>query len=401
MESHGRRDRVLVAGGSFAGLEATLALHHLLSERIDLVMLTPRGELTYRPLAVEEPFTMRPPERRALGPILEELGYRLERDAIARVLPDERAIETAAGKRLEYDGLIVCVGGRMRSPYERAATISAPGEEIDIDATLLSAGELADERIALIVPPGSTWPLPIYEIALLAERRARELGRREARIAIFTHEPAPLSLFGQVPSDAVAELLERRGIEVHTNVRVIEEEGELYAIPDRTRIEAGIVIALPEVDGPALEGLPSDERGFIPIDEHCRVPGLERVYAAGDATAFPVKQGGLATQQADAAAEHLAAELGAEVQPQPFQPVLRGQLIAGAESLHLRQALTGGHGEGDISPDYLWWPPQKVAGRFLAPFLGGEALGAGSRLAEGSLIDVEVPLEGQQGGEDP
>ena len=35
------------------------------------------------------------------------------------------------------------------------------------------------------------------------------------------------------------------------------------------------------------------------------------VYAAGDATTFPLKQGGLATQQADAAAETIAAELGA------------------------------------------------------------------------------------------
>ena len=85
--------------------------------------------------------------------------------------------------------------------------------------------------------------------------------------------------------------------------------------------------------GPAVRGLPADADGFIPVDRHARVSGVERVFAAGDGTTFPVKQGGLATQLADAGAAHIAAELGAELDPEPFDPVLRGQLITGAESL--------------------------------------------------------------------
>ena len=44
-------------------------------------------------------------------------------------------------------------------------------------------------------------------------------------------------------------------------------------------------------------------------------PDLAGVYAAGDGTAFPIKQGGLATQQADAVAETIAAAAGAPVEP--------------------------------------------------------------------------------------
>lgn len=125
-------------------------------------------------------------------------------------------------------------------------------------------------------------------------------------------------------------------------------------------------IGSPMIEGPRLVGLPADDHGFIPIDEHARVPGVEDVYAAGDGTTFPIKQGGLGTQQADAAAEHIAARLGAAVEAKPFHPVLRGQLITGAESLQLRHDFTGGHGEGTASADYLWWPPHKVSGRYLA-----------------------------------
>jgi len=66
------------------------------------------------------------------------------------------------------------------------------------------------------------------------------------------------------------------------------------------------VVALPQLEGPRLPGLPADGLGFIQIDEHARVVGLDDVYAAGDATDFPIKQGGIATQQADAAVEMIA-----------------------------------------------------------------------------------------------
>jgi sulfide:quinone oxidoreductase len=121
------------------------------------------------------------------------------------------------------------------------------------------------------------------------------------------------------------------------------------------------------------------------------VVGVEDVYAAGDGTNFPIKQGGLGTQQADAAAEHIAAHLGARIEPEPFHPVLRGKLITGAESLSLRHDLTGGHGEGVASPDYLWWPPHKVSGRYLAPWLAGSAP-HGEPEPPARSVDVEVSL---------
>ena len=123
------------------------------------------------------------------------------------------------------------------------------------------------------------------------------------------------------------------------------------------------------MDGPALPGLPQDEAGFIPIDDHARVTGVDDVYAAGDGTNFPIKQGGLGTQQADAAAAHIAQRLGALIAVEPFHPVLRGKLITGDESLHLRADVAGGGGVDEVSLDCLWWPPHKVSGRYLAPFL--------------------------------
>jgi sulfide:quinone oxidoreductase len=168
-------------------------------------------------------------------------------------------------------------------------------------------------------------------------------------------------------------LLAARRIAFEGDRYVVQEPEGLRVTPSGVPPQPDLTIALPVIEGIALPGLPTDASGFIPIDSHCRVDSLEDVYAAGDGTTFPVKQGGLATQQADAAAEHIAARLGAGIEARPFEPILRGQLVTGAESLNLKHELAGGHGEGAASLDYLWWPPQKVAGRYLAAWLGHTA----------------------------
>ena len=119
--------------------------------------------------------------------------------------------------------------------------------------------------------------------------------------------------------------------------------------------------------------------------------GEQDVYAAGDATTSPIKQGGVATQQADAAAEAIAARAGADVDPQPFRPVLRGLLLTGSTPRYMRAEVSGGRGEDwRVSDHALWWPPSKIAGKRLAPYL---ALRHDELENEptGLPVDIEVP----------
>ena len=133
------------------------------------------------------------------------------------------------------------------------------------------------------------------------------------------------------------------------------------------------VVTVPRLVGPRLRGIACGADGFIETDPHGRVAGLDGVFAAGDATAFPVKQGGLAAQQADAVAEAIAASVGADVDPRPFQPVLRGLLLTGGRARYLRADISGGAGDDStISTEPLWWPPDKISGRYLAPYLSSQ-----------------------------
>ena len=386
------RHRVVIAGGGIAGLEALLALSALAEDRVGGTLVAATEEFVLKPLAVEEPFEPGAMERRDLAPIVEGEGAEFVRDRVVAVRPADRVIELAGGASLAFDSAVICLGARLRPAYAHAETLRPDTDPIAIDALLRRAAEHSSKRLALLLPRRGSWPLPVYELALLAAGRARRLGV-DVRLALVTPEAAPLAMFGEEASAAVAATLAARGIEVIARRHAEEGSGGgLRLVPGGEPLEAGAAVALPELEGPALEGLPSDELGFIPIDEHCRVSGCEAIYAAGDGTSFPIKHGGLGAEQADAAAEGIAAAAGAEVNPQPFRPVIRGKLIAGEESLNLQAPLPDGSGEASL--DYLWWPPHKVAGRYLAPYLSGGM--PGEQLREpphGIEVTLQLPQE--------
>jgi sulfide:quinone oxidoreductase len=148
----------------------------------------------------------------------------------------------------------------------------------------------------------------------------------------------------------------------------------------------GRIVSLPRAVGRPGAGLPSDVRGFIPVDAQGKVFGTAHVWAAGDAIVFPIKQGGLAAQQAVAAAEEIAARAGADVRPSPFRPVLRGVLLTGRGQAWLRRANEGV--EGEAQRRALFWPPTKIAGRYLSPYLAGVAEEVPT--PPGQLVDFDL-----------
>jgi sulfide:quinone oxidoreductase len=366
--------RVLIAGGGVAGLEALLGLRKLAEERAQIELLAPQRDFVYRPLAVAEPFGVGRAHRFDLASIVEERGGRFRADALRSVDPACGLARTRAGEEIGFDALIVATGAAVREALPGAFTFwGTPGTSGF--RRLLT--ELEDRRtgdLVFAVNGGAGWPLPLYELAILSRAHLDAHGGGRINVTLVTHEAAPLELFGVRASEAVAALLAERGIGLCTSsYPAAIEDGALALVP-AGHLTANWVVTLPRLEGPALPGLPHDDNGFIPTDDHGRVPEVEGVYAAGDATSFPIKQGGIAAQQADAAAESLAAEAGAPVDPRPFRPVLRGLLLTGREPAFLRAELTGGHGETSVAaPHPLWWPPGKIAGHHLAPYLAALA----------------------------
>lgn len=361
-----------IVGGGVAGVETALALADLAPAFAEVSVITPDPDFIYKPMIIAEPFTGEPARQLELAPLLAGVGTSVIRGTLEHVDLANRAVALGEGSELSYDLLVICIGGLPRPAYDAAETFWAGSSDLAVDRLIDRASQPSGGVLHFVVPPGTTWSLPVYELALMFRHRAIELGSSDLRIRVMTPEEGPLMIFGRPASDAVAQLLADRRIEVQTGVAVVDDRSEA---PSGLRTEAlpasGPSVALPSIEGPRVQGLPADARGFIPIDSHCRVAGAADVYAAGDGTSFPIKQGGIATQQADAAATHIAARLGADVEPEAFTPVLRGTLLTASESLHLRHRIAGGGGEGVAAIEHLWWPPGKISGRYLSAALSG------------------------------
>jgi sulfide:quinone oxidoreductase len=200
--------------------------------------------------------------------------------------------------------------------------------------------------------------------------RAYDMGL-ELAITIVTPEDAPLAIFGSAVSEAVKELLMESGIEVLTSAYAeVPAAGQVDINPGSRSLKVDRIVALPELYGPPVRGIPLGEHGFIRIDPHGRVHGVGPVYAAGDATEFALKYGGVAAQQADVAAESIAALAGAAIEPQPFHPTIHGILLTASRPRYLTARITGGHGfSSEIADTPTWSPPNKIVARYLAPYL--------------------------------
>jgi sulfide:quinone oxidoreductase len=371
-ESSARPDRdplrVVIVGGGVAALEAMLALRAMAPSRVAPVLVSASDEFVYRPVFTAEPFGLGDPRRYRLADLCGPLGVEVVINKVTEVLSDRRTVRTDDGHVLDYDALMVATGARPYPAFDSGVTFERELSAEDFDRVLLEVTEGSVPHIVVVVPDGVSWTLPAYEVALLTADWAERRHPDQSCVTLISHEPAPLAQFGATVSAAVRELLlsERIAMRFGVHPDVVTPTalrvGGAWMSTDR-------IVSLPLLAGPGLAGLPADDDGFIPVDACGRVEGLDGVYAVGDSATFPIKQGGLAAQQADAAASDIANRAGAALQPHPFRPVLRGLLITKQGPRYLRAELDDVDGTSTMSAEPLWWPPSKIASRWLGPHL--------------------------------
>jgi sulfide:quinone oxidoreductase len=372
MPSHSRY-RVLIAGGGVAALEAMVALRTLAEERAEIELLAPDRDFFYRPLAVAEPFGAGEALRFDIRALATGSGARHRTGSLAAVSAREHRATTAHGESLAYDALLLATGARQYIAVPGALTYRGSQDSPAFSRVLAEALSGEVKRLAFVVPSRVTWPLPLYELALQTATKLSDAGV-SAELLLLTPEEAPLSVFGREGSEVVAELLAGKGIEVSTGVHPDRFDQGLVQLVPGAPVAAERAIALPGLRGIPIAGVPADGSGFVHVDAFGRVEGLEDVYAAGDGTSFPVKQGGLAAQMADSAASAIASAAGAPVEPVPFEPVLRGLLLTGAEPAYLRAELGGGRMYASAAHESPpWWPAGKIAARYLSTYLAEHA----------------------------
>jgi sulfide:quinone oxidoreductase len=372
----GNRGHVVIAGAGIAGLEAALALRELAGARAEVELIDPGERFRIAASATGRAFGVGSGIDVPLPTLAARAGAALRPGRLVAVDAPRHVAMLAGGELVTYGKLLVAVGARALPVLPEALTFTGHREAAAVRTMIEGIADAAARGgrtdLALVVPPGCAWPVAAYEIALMARRHLVDRGYPEAgTITVVTAEDTPLAAFGPEASEAVGRALREAGIGVHTGAVVRDWRWGRMELAGGEPLAADRVIALPVLRGLAIEGLPSDAHGFVRSAPEGAVLGARDVWAVGDTSSFPIKQGGIACQQADAAAAAIARDLGADVEPVPFEPMLRGWIWDGAGGHFLRADLRGGHDEspGAAGRRPLWQPVAKVACRFLAPFL--------------------------------
>jgi sulfide:quinone oxidoreductase len=366
--------QVVICGGGVAAVEGLLRLRSLAGDLVKVTLVAPNDWFVYRPLAVREATGVGLTRRYQLWDIASDAGADWVKDAIASVDPAGRTVRTTGDHELNYDALLVAVGGRQVADLDHALTFrdAEAGRVYERVVSEVEQGRVGS--VAFVLPEGPVYPLPVYELAMMTAERARRAGVVGGELVLVTPEPFPLAVFGGTAGAVVGARLSAAGVEIYTSASAFAPHpGRLLIQPQGADLSPDRVVAMPRLTGPGIPGLVAHGHGFLPIDAHCAVPGTDRrVFAAGDATAFPIKHGGLAAQQADTAAAVIAQRAGAGTESAPFSPQIRGKLLTGGKPLYLDARLAGAQGfDSQVSDKPPWPVDDKIVAEELGPYLAG------------------------------
>jgi sulfide:quinone oxidoreductase len=358
-----------------AALEGLLRLRSLAGDSVEVTLVAPNDEFVYRPLAVLDPRTFGSPRRYQIWDVANVSASEWIKDSLAWIDPEARVAHTTGSRGLRFDALLVAVGGRQIADLDyvltfRDAEADRVHDQVVGDVLARRAGS-----VAFVLPEGPVYPLPLYELALMTAERARDGGIEGLEVHLITPEPTPLAVFGGSVGAAVAGLLRQSGVALHGSAMAfVPGPNRLLVQPQGDELEPDRIVALPRLSGPGIRGLTGGgAHGFVPIDRHCAVPCTGgRIFAAGDATAFPIKHGGLAAQQADAAAAAIAHLAGSAPEPTPLNSEIKGKLLTGRQPMYLSARVVGGQGfESEVSESPPWPIDNKIVALELGPYLAG------------------------------
>ena len=158
---------------------------------------------------------------------------------------------TTSGVHTSYDLLLVAIGARPRPQLPGAITFGGAADAPAVRRLLDDAAGRLRPRIVFAVGPAMSWPLPMYELALLTSGELRARGVR-CEITLVTPEAVPLELFGARASAFVAELLADYDVTFVTNAEPLV--AELLADYDVTFVTNAEPLAVTEGELRLVDG---------------------------------------------------------------------------------------------------------------------------------------------------
>ncbi len=330
-----QRQRIVIVGGSFGGINAACELRRQLGQQADITLISKESTFTFTPslpwlvMGWRKPHSLQVP----LVKPLKRRGIRFVHDNVDALDPEKYLISAGAG-RFPYDMLLLATGAEL--DY---AAVPGLGPETGHTQSIFNVAEAGKAHIALAevlgrdrgrivigAAPGASCIGPAYELVMMIDtvlKRARK--RHRFTLTYLTPEPFighfGIGGVGNSPR-MVQDEFAFRSIEAVANARIVQAEPNRLILADGREYGFDFSLVIPAFLGSAfvraVSGL-ANPKGFIPVTPGLASAKYPNIYAAGVAVAIPSpfpttvpvgvpKTGHMTELMARAAAHNIAAE---------------------------------------------------------------------------------------------
>jgi len=356
------RKHVVILGGGFGGIYAALEFEKLFGRdsSFDVTLVNRENFFLFTPM-LHEVASSDLDMTNIVNPIRKLLRrVELFHGEVASIDLEQRQVrvthgETHHGHTLPYDHLMLGLGSvtnfyNLPGLAERALTMKTLGDAIYLRNRMIAHLEEADfECAASLRKPLLTFVVAgggfagVETIAGMNDflRDALSfyphLGPEMLRLVLVHSGPVILPELGQALGRYAQEKLQARGVEIHTNTKVVHVSDQEVCLSDGARIiSRTLVWTAGTSPNPLLATLPCQTKsGRVVVNDRLEVPGWPGVWAVGDCAAIPdpltggchPPTGQHALREAKIAARNVVASLhGSETRPFRFRTL--GQLAA-------------------------------------------------------------------------
>ncbi|NBC09818.1 MAG: FAD-dependent oxidoreductase [Bacteroidetes bacterium] len=281
-------ERVVIAGGGFAGLELAKALRN---KNYQVVLLDKNNHFTFQPLLYQvatgglEPNSIAFPLRRIFRKA-DNVAFRMAE--VEAVHPEKRQIDTSIGP-VDFDHFVIATGTRPKFfglEQSRLLPLKSVPQALqmrnhvlkEFEKAVVTDNKEAKEAYTNFVVVGGG-PTGVELAGALGEMKKFVL----MNIYLVEGLDRLLPAMSEASSKKAKQYLEELGVQVRLNTMIDEYDGEKVEL-DGQHLPTRNLIWTAGVAPNPVEGLEDALRdtGRISVDEHLRVSSYDHIYAIGD-----------------------------------------------------------------------------------------------------------------------
>ena len=320
------KKKILILGGGFAGLEAAIKMR---KKKYDVTLVSDRDYFFIYPISIWIPVRKKKYDdvKMDLALLSQKHGFKLIIDKAVGLDTDKNEVKLEQST-LTYDYLIIALGMHKVKVKGMEHTLSIcgnPDESLSIRDRLDELIAKGGGKIAIGFGGNPKDPTatavrggPAFELLFNFSHYIKQKGLRDKfEINFFAPMKEPGKRMGEKPYKKMDGFFKHYKINPYVGKKISHFEKEAVVFADNTKLESDLTIYIAGGDGHEFiknSNLPTNEAGFVRINELCRVQSHRNIYAIGDIAAivgpdWAAKQGHIAEVMASTAAFNIHNEI--------------------------------------------------------------------------------------------